>query len=247
MAVDGLDRHCSTCARKVHDLSARTEAEARTLLVLSSGSRLCVRFRSTPEGVPLFRRAGTAAAAASMSTLLGCGAPSAPAERPPAVTVALSAARRDPPAPAPQAALPQGSVTQSSSAPVEVDVPESRPRVVVQTMGVVIIPLIVFDKGSPKLDASSDAVLDEVASMLRQSATITLLEISGHTSSDESAPETLGLARATAVIDDLVKRGIDRGRLVARSAGSSEPVEMGTTAAARARNRRASFRVVTTP
>jgi outer membrane protein OmpA-like peptidoglycan-associated protein len=247
LPADGLDRHCPTCARKVHDLSARTEGEARALLILSSGTRLCARFESAPDGTPRSRGAAPVAAAAALSALVGCGAPASAAGREPPATIALPNVAPTGDASGPRAPLAVATAAPSASSPPDVAPPDAKPRVVVENMGVVVIPLVVFEKGSPRLDASTDAVLDEIAAALARTPTITLLEVSGHTSSDEPAPDTLGTARANAVIDALVKRGVDRGRLVARSAGATEPVDANTTAAGRARNRRVTFRVVTTP
>ena len=57
MAGDERERFCTRCSRTVHDLSAMTEAEARTLLA-GPAEQMCVRF-----GV---RRDGTVATRGSM-------------------------------------------------------------------------------------------------------------------------------------------------------------------------------------
>lgn len=43
MPGDDRTRHCATCDRDVHDLSARSGAEADALLARSLGKKLCVR------------------------------------------------------------------------------------------------------------------------------------------------------------------------------------------------------------
>ena len=55
---------------------------------------------------------------------------------------------------------------------------------------------------------------------------------------DDASNRDLSAKRARTVIDALVRRGVARGRFVARSYGAAQPVDRATTDAARAKNRR---------
>jgi outer membrane protein OmpA-like peptidoglycan-associated protein len=64
--------------------------------------------------------------------------------------------------------------------------------------------------------------------------------ITGHADKAEPNPEVMGRKRAEAIKTYLVKeRGVDEARVTARSAAASKPLDTGTSAAARAKNRRA--------
>jgi hypothetical protein len=65
-AQDPRTRFCGKCNKQVHDLSARTEAEARALFREAGGARLCVRFARDGAGAVRFR-AATAAVALSLA------------------------------------------------------------------------------------------------------------------------------------------------------------------------------------
>jgi OOP family OmpA-OmpF porin len=72
------------------------------------------------------------------------------------------------------------------------------------------------------------------------------LEIGGHTDSTGSAAfnEKLSQRRAQAVMDYLVKHGIDASRLSAHGYGSSMPAASNSTAAGRAKNRRVELKPI---
>ena len=77
MPGDERTRFCDRCSKHVHDLSARTEIEARELLARHRGSRLCVRVARDSRGMVVFRAAG----AAAVLSLAACG-PTLPNEPP---------------------------------------------------------------------------------------------------------------------------------------------------------------------
>jgi outer membrane protein OmpA-like peptidoglycan-associated protein len=61
----------------------------------------------------------------------------------------------------------------------------------------------------------------------------------GHADSRERYPEVIGRKRAEAVKEYLVKqRGVEEARVSVRSAAASKPADAGTSAQARAKNRR---------
>jgi outer membrane protein OmpA-like peptidoglycan-associated protein len=72
------------------------------------------------------------------------------------------------------------------------------------------------------------------------------IEISGHTDKTGSEPLNFKLsgARAKAVVDYLIQKGIDRSRMEFRGYGSLQPISDNTTAAGRAKNRRVEFKIL---
>lgn len=121
-------------------------------------------------------------------------------------------------------------------------------KVVVVSQGIAIVmPEAHFAWGSTKPDAESTALLDEVANVMKTHPEIQLVHVEGHATPDERDPRGLSEARAEAVIRELVRRGIDRGRLDARGFGADRPIEPNDSPAHRARNRRIELRAETPP
>jgi outer membrane protein OmpA-like peptidoglycan-associated protein len=100
--------------------------------------------------------------------------------------------------------------------------------------------------------AGQDATLDQVAAELGDLASLTStmrvrarVTLTGH--SDDAGNGTfnlsLSLARAEAVRALLKKRGVDPDMLTVRGAGQLEPLEVASSEAARAANRRVTFKV----
>ena len=102
-----------------------------------------------------------------------------------------------------------------------------------------------FEESSARIDIASQPLVDEVAAALRPCLG-SIIEISGHTDSSGSEPGNLALslARAEAVRDALVARGITRDGLRVRGLGPQRPVDgLAPTDPA---NRRIEFAVVAT-
>lgn len=101
-----------------------------------------------------------------------------------------------------------------------------------------------FASGGSALDARSGPLLDRLAAAAR--ACPGGLRIEGHTDSvgDEAANQRLSEARAAAVRDALVGRGLATERLSAVGFGDSQPRADNTTEAGRAANRRIEFKAV---
>jgi outer membrane protein OmpA-like peptidoglycan-associated protein len=95
-----------------------------------------------------------------------------------------------------------------------------------------------FPRNLARLNNVDKACLDDVASRLRQDPRSRVI-IVGHADSGERNPEVIARQRAEAAKAYLVKeRGVEEARVTTRSAAATKPVDTGTDAAARARNRR---------
>ncbi len=91
----------------------------------------------------------------------------------------------------------------------------------------------------------SEAVLDQIAKTMRDYPAVRV-EVSVHTDShgDDAYNLQLSQARADAVVQELVARGIPSARLAAHGYGETMPVASNATADGRAQNRRVEVRVV---
>lgn len=106
-----------------------------------------------------------------------------------------------------------------------------------------------FDKFNVKADAQQE--LDKLANFLNQYAHITL-EVCGHTDSKGSREynKKLSLRRANSVMDYLIKRGVDKGRLKVEGADFSQKIAINSFAngkdcpEGRRLNRRVTLRVL---
>jgi len=95
-----------------------------------------------------------------------------------------------------------------------------------------------FPRNLARLNNVDKACLDDVASRLRQDPRSRVI-IVGHADSGEKFPDVIARKRGEAVKTYLVKeRGIEESRITVRSAAATKPLDTGTTAMARAKNRR---------
>lgn len=103
----------------------------------------------------------------------------------------------------------------------------------------IIFDEIRFDSGASKPNPQSDTQIQQVVALLHANPDIKLL-IRGHTDEVGTAKDNteLSLIRANEVGVALVQAGIDRRRLRVMGMGSSEPISVENTDAARERNRR---------
>lgn len=106
-----------------------------------------------------------------------------------------------------------------------------------------VIPGINFKPGKAEITVDSYPVLDEVASTLRKFPAIRI-EVQGHTDSDGASQANLDLSarRARAVVEYLIVRGVDPGRLEYVGYGESKPLVPNDTKEHKAVNRRVEFR-----
>jgi outer membrane protein OmpA-like peptidoglycan-associated protein len=103
-----------------------------------------------------------------------------------------------------------------------------------------------FATDTATLDPRSLAILEALARLLDEHPELLRVEIQGHTddTGSDAHNDALSIARAEAVAQALVERGVSRGRLVPRGFGKRRPVDARGTAGARARNRRVELHVV---
>lgn len=104
---------------------------------------------------------------------------------------------------------------------------------------------ILFTSGSASITPDSATALDELSGYLGECPEAAI-DVEGHTDADGDADANLALsvARAEAVVDALILRGVDPARLYAVGYGESLPVASNDTAAGKRANRRIAFSVV---
>jgi OOP family OmpA-OmpF porin len=121
--------------------------------------------------------------------------------------------------------------------------PDEVPKEVEQFTGK--IEGIWFALGKATIKPESDKALQAAADILKKYPSVRL-EVTGHTSSegDPAFNQKLSEERAQAVVDWLVKAGVPADNLVARGAGSSDPIGDNKTQAGRVSNRRIEFKLL---
>lgn len=107
----------------------------------------------------------------------------------------------------------------------------------------IVLEGVNFETGSSRLTAESQVILDRVAESL-VAATDVNVEVQGHTDNTGSlaANNRISQARANAVRDYLISKGVAAERLTARGYGPSQPAASNATAEGRAQNRRVELR-----
>jgi len=104
---------------------------------------------------------------------------------------------------------------------------------------------VYFDTGKATIQDRSNALLDEVAQILKDNPQVTKVVVEGHTDSvgKAAANRKLSAARAEAVKAYLVGKGVDAGRLDTKGFGPDRPVASNKTKDGREKNRRVEFTV----
>jgi outer membrane protein OmpA-like peptidoglycan-associated protein len=99
-----------------------------------------------------------------------------------------------------------------------------------------------FETGKAVLTPDSYSALDDLATQLNAAKQVEL-EVSGHTDSrgGKAANQSLSQARAQAVADYLIAKGVDSKRLTVKGYGPDRPIASNNTAAGRLQNRRVEF------
>lgn len=112
-------------------------------------------------------------------------------------------------------------------------------------IGTVALLNVFFDVAKSNIKAESKPAIDNVYSLMRTFPTMTI-ELRGHTDSDNSTGDPdynvkLSQARADAVREELIRRGISGDRITALGFGESQPIAENTTPEGKAKNRRTEF------
>jgi outer membrane protein OmpA-like peptidoglycan-associated protein len=106
-----------------------------------------------------------------------------------------------------------------------------------------ILEQVKFRFGKAELDPASDPILDAVKRILTDRVEIKKLRIEGHTD-NKGAPQLnmkLSADRAAAVMQWLVKHGIDKKRLTSQGYGMTKPIDTNDSDEGRQNNRRVEF------
>ena len=124
--------------------------------------------------------------------------------------------------------------------------PDHGGEVVVRSNHILLPDPLSFDAGNARIALRSHALLDRVADQLNARVAIKRVRIEGHTDDvgTAAANRELSQARADAVREYLIRRGVQPERLQAVGFGNSRPVDTHKTAEARAKNRRVELIVV---
>ncbi len=111
---------------------------------------------------------------------------------------------------------------------------------------IVILQQVNFETGKARIDPSSDALLSQVAQVMKEHPEIARVAVDGHTDSVGVPKANLALSRrrAIAVMRWLVQHGVDERRLEARGFGPRRPIADNKTAEGRAKNRRVEFQIL---
>ena len=106
------------------------------------------------------------------------------------------------------------------------------------------LQIINFATASADIPMLNQTVLDAAAGLLKQAPHV-LLTVEGHTDTvgDAAANKTLSERRAKAVVNYLVRQGVDPKQLEAVGFGQEQPVADNATAEGKFRNRRIEFEV----
>jgi len=119
-------------------------------------------------------------------------------------------------------------------------------RVSVTAGAIKISERIYFDTGLATIQARSNSLLEEIASVLKSNPSITKVRVEGHTDNvgNEGTNLRLSQARADSVRKHLIGAGVASERLESRGFGETYPVVDNSTAEGRAANRRVEFIIV---
>ena len=110
---------------------------------------------------------------------------------------------------------------------------------------IVIADHVEFATGLAVIRRESFDLLDRIATLLKEHPELKKLEIQGHTDSrgSDTANMRLSDARAKAVVDALVKRGVAKERLTSKGYGETKPKADNKTKEGQAQNRRVQFEI----
>jgi outer membrane protein OmpA-like peptidoglycan-associated protein len=115
-----------------------------------------------------------------------------------------------------------------------------KPNVVVQGKELKLKKQVHFQHDSAEILPDSMAILEEIADVLKSHTEIKAVEVQGHTDNQGTAAYHLRLSqnRSQAVVDALIKLGVDPSRLEAKGYGDTKPLLPNSNEANKAKNRR---------
>src|SRR5690606_37267072 len=105
---------------------------------------------------------------------------------------------------------------------------------------------VFFELDRAELKVESLHLLDRLVEVLKSNPEITKIRVEGHTDTTGTDAHNLELSqqRAQAVVDYLVRSGIEAGRLEAKGLGEAEPLQQGDSEDVHATNRRVEFHIL---
>ena len=108
--------------------------------------------------------------------------------------------------------------------------------------GKIVTYAITFESGKADLKPESTVEINRVAKLMQEHTDLTF-EVQGHcdNTGTDAINDPLSQKRAEAIVDALMKLGIDKSRLSAVGKGSHSPIAPNTTDEGRAKNRRVEF------
>ena len=248
---DGTRRRCEACNKDVLDLTRASRAVALSHVLFRRERSICARIATV-----------AAVSVASMS----CSSPRDPAlpttDEPHAAgdessrNAALATAADAGPgidAAAGADSDVDGIPDADDACPTVPGAQNNDPRkngcpavVIVESMGIIIIPQLYFARGHADAPAAGNEVLQSVIDILKSRPEITHVEVEGHASNDEPRPQALSEARAKTIHDAILRAGVDPKRLSIEGYGATRPIDPNDTAERRARNRRVTFHITET-
>ena len=147
----------------------------------------------------------------------------------------------------PDKAGPASDDATKNGCPVEAPPAPVESKVQIVGNEVRISEKIMFDIGKATIKPESSGLLDEIATVIKTGGqAIDLIEVEGHADKqgDEKANVKLTDDRAKAVVDELVKRGVDPKKLRAKAYGQYWPIDDANTPEAYEKNRRVEFTIL---
>jgi outer membrane protein OmpA-like peptidoglycan-associated protein len=124
--------------------------------------------------------------------------------------------------------------------------PPGPARVVLTESNIAIMDKVQFETGKAELKSESNALLDEVAKMLKDNPQVELISVEGHTDGTGSADfnRKLSQQRAEAVAKYLSTKGVKAARMEPKGFGPDRPIADNETDAGREANRRVEFNIL---
>ena len=109
------------------------------------------------------------------------------------------------------------------------------------------LQIINFESDSSEIPEINKSILDQAAALIRRAPQVNLV-IEGHTDNTGTAQENkeLSVKRAQAVMDYLIKQGVDPAKLQAVGIGAEKPITENSTPEGQFKNRRIEFTVLNT-